>query len=121
MSSMSRESNSHTRLAHRMHVQPSSSFLSQFPLLLAPYQDTTVKNYTASVKSFILWCRELHLRANSIDSLDILVAKYIHHLWITGKGKTEATKVLYGIFMYYPRSRKQLFTSQQCLRGWLKQ
>lgn len=93
---------------------------SQFPLLLARYSDNTVKLYTKAVRDFLYWCRLNGLAAPSIDVLDIVVTRYVHYLWSCGKGKDEATKVIYGIFMYYPRCRHKLPTSMQSLRGWYK-
>jgi len=57
---------------------------------------------------------------NTIEQLDIALNEYFHHLWVADKGVAQGDKAFFGILMYMPRIRGQLFISHLSLKGWHK-
>lgn len=86
-------------------------------LLLAGYAPTTVNKYTNAVHRFSSWCAALGITTNTHRQLDHAMARYFVDLWLTKKGKAEASCVLYGMDMLDPGVKLHLVRSRRSLRG----
>lgn len=84
------------------------------------YTAATRERYRKAVRGFVQFCLRTGENATTFDDLDDLLYEYIHFLFSSGGGKSEATNALYGVIMYLPRARHQLLASQVALRGWHK-
>ena len=85
-------------------------------------QPASKAKYISAVSNFITWCIENQHSVQTFAALDELVADYIHCLYEIGdgKGKGEASCLVYGIIKFLPRAKFQLLTAQASLVGWLK-
>jgi integrase len=91
-------------------------------LLEATLVSSTIKKYKKAVHSFLQWCKDNQHSANNNEQLDDLLTQYFHELYELndGMGKGFAADTLYGIMKYMPRTKNQLPTAEQSLRGWMK-
>jgi len=82
----------------------------------------TRKRYTRCVISFLRWVIDSNEgNITTMEQLDGLLMDYVHELFEVGKGRTAATHLLYGLYMYMPHWKGTLPRSTQSIHGWVKQ
>jgi integrase len=94
------------------------SSVTQSPLRQAALTRGTHRNYTAAVRRFVSWSRGKNLNILLPRDLDCVVAVYVDELYERGRGKQEATNLLYGILFILPYCRTHMHETALRLRGW---
>ena len=99
-------------------TQAASNFLVE-----AAYADSTRQRYSSAVKNFVTWLDSLDLDLpDDPDQLDDLVTEFLHFTFERrdGVGKGEASQLVYGLAMVFPKLRHKLPVAKLALRGWHK-
>ena len=88
----------------------------------AGISERTLKIYRREVSLFFEHLSFLGIRTpRSFQALDEALANYINHLFQEGEAMTRAGWVLSALKRFYPRSKRELLTSQQYYTNWTRQ
>lgn len=100
-----------------MCQRPMASHLDSNALLLGGYAVSTQRKYMAAVGRFASWCDIHGVVLRGTSSTDYHLSRYMIDLWFNGRGKVDASCVLYGLDMLVPGVRTRLILSRRSLRG----
>ena len=88
--------------AGRIDLTEAATGQSGYFLLSSAYSERTKHTYLKAVKRFTDWIVESGQSVPSeVEVIDRLLCDYMHHLYVSGKGKADATATLYGIWALY--------------------
>jgi integrase len=84
----------------------------------ASYAPATTKKYLKALSGFVNWCDESGENPSTYQEMDEVMVDYIHFLYESGMGKSEATCAIYAAVMVIPVLKAHLHLSRMALRGW---